>query len=236
MLLTHPLHFAPRIYPTLLAAIATVALAGCGKPDITQTAEYQSLCHGQPLKTVEARNQAMEDGYLINNAYKCIDKKSFEAVEKIKAERAFAKTPEGIAQRQAEEAARDAQRAAELAERRAQREAERAAREASIPKHYVLRLVEANTASQEELAHVCAVGDKTAADIVNERNNAGKFVDWTNLVHRVMAFRAAEITVFASACGLTVQGESFSGAPADQDTAQAIYERERKRRLSQASQ
>ena len=227
MLFIRTFRFASRVNPALLAFVGLTVLTGCSKPDVTQTVEYQSLCHGQPLKSAEARDQAMEDGYLINSSFQCIDKKSYDAVQQRKAERAFANSAEGIAKRQVDDAEREARLAAEREQRRAQREA----REAAIPAEYTLRLVDANTATQAELARLCSVGDGVAADMVGERSRGGPFKGWTDLTQRVTAFHAAQTTVFASACGLTVNGESLQGAPADPSTAQSIYGRERKRRL-----
>ncbi len=63
----------------LLASIpATLLLlmTACSPP-APDTAQ-QAACAGPPLRTIEERNQAMEDGYEINRLFDCIDKKSFE--------------------------------------------------------------------------------------------------------------------------------------------------------------
>jgi hypothetical protein len=46
-------------------------------------AEYdKTVCAEPPLKTVEARNAAMEEGYSINRRYDCIDKDSFAEINR----------------------------------------------------------------------------------------------------------------------------------------------------------
>ncbi len=40
---------------------------------------YNEACEGNPFKDTSQREQAMEDGYAINEQYKCIDKKSYQA-------------------------------------------------------------------------------------------------------------------------------------------------------------
>lgn len=71
-------------------------------------------------------------------------------------------------------------------------------------------LVEINKASQADLQGV--VGEKAAAQILAERNN-GRFRDWADVVHRVVALSAAQTAVVASVSGLTVNGKSLDGAP-----------------------
>ncbi|GAB6141485.1 hypothetical protein JCM14076_22140 [Methylosoma difficile] len=46
---------------------------------------YQQSCQGQPLKTEQARQQALNDGYAINNQFDCIDKTSYAQVQEQKA-------------------------------------------------------------------------------------------------------------------------------------------------------
>ncbi len=48
---------------------------------------YVGACAGEPLRTVEARNDAMEKGYAINRRYDCIDRASYEAIERQEAAR-----------------------------------------------------------------------------------------------------------------------------------------------------
>lgn len=61
-----------------------------------------AVCEGQPLRTVERRNQAMEDGFEINLRYDCITKQSAEVLAEQKAKWEAANTPEAKAARQAE--------------------------------------------------------------------------------------------------------------------------------------
>jgi len=65
--------------------VLLLVLNACGKKDPFDDPGYAAGCHGPPLGTVEARNQAMEDGYAINPRYDCIDKKTWEAEEQAKA-------------------------------------------------------------------------------------------------------------------------------------------------------
>lgn len=53
-------------------------LAACSPPAHNGTNE--NACAGPPLRTIEARNAAMETGYAINRDLDCIDKASFDAV------------------------------------------------------------------------------------------------------------------------------------------------------------
>ena len=49
--------------------------------------EYdRTVCAGPPLKSVEARNDALEKGYLIDRKYDCIDKNSFDEINRRAAE------------------------------------------------------------------------------------------------------------------------------------------------------
>lgn len=56
-----------------------VAYMAVQKP-MPSAAAWQAACEGGALG-LEARNQAMEDGYTIHPQYHCIDKQSFEAVQ-----------------------------------------------------------------------------------------------------------------------------------------------------------
>lgn len=200
----------------VLAMFHLTAIVVACSADVEQTEAYQAACHGEPLRTPEARNKALEDGLSINEQFRCIDKNSFLAMQQMEAERKAANTPAAIAKRKAEDDARDR----EIAERRAQRQVER---DAKANQKYELRRVEINTASASELAHVCGISDVEAAKIVQERNSNGAFANWPDVIHRVLALHAAQNVVFASICGLTVQGQSFEGAPAEEQAAQMIF-------------
>lgn len=203
----------------MLAAGLCLSLAGCS--DITETPEYQAACYGKPLKKSD-RMRAREDGYVINEQYQCIDKASYTAMQEAEARWQAAHTPEAIAKSKAEDQARIAQLNKEMEQREARHKAEQ---EAKLAQTYELRLVDINTASISELAQVCSLDAGTAEMIVQERQAAGLFKSWPDLVHRVVAMSSAQSVVYASVCGLTVNGQSFEGAPPDQGTAQMLYQR-----------
>jgi len=100
-------------------------LAGCPK-GVEESAAYKAACQGPPLRSVERRNQAMEDGYAINRQYDCIDKASFVDVAEQKAKWEAANTPEAIAQRKAD-------REKLIAEDQARRAADAEKKEATPP-------------------------------------------------------------------------------------------------------
>jgi len=93
-----------------------------------------------PLLTIEQRNQALEDGYAINQQYKCIDINSYRAMQEAQAQREIARSPEALARKKAEDEAHDARNAKQREARQAEKDAKRALR-------YELRLVEINSAS-----------------------------------------------------------------------------------------
>jgi len=194
---------------TLLAlSVACASIAGCGRgPDTS--AEYRALCHGQPLRTVEARNKAMEDGYEVVRMFDCISKASYAEVLASTARAEAARTPEALARRQEEREAR-------IAEDRARRAAEDERKRLEPPPpprtYAVTRPVDVNTASEAELAGVLNVGSSTAKQIVAEREKR-PFDHWPDLVGRVMG--AAKPAVYASIGGLVVNGRSLDGAPFD---------------------
>jgi predicted esterase len=68
------------------------------------SADYKAACHGPKLRTIEARNKAMEDGYDINRLHDCIDKSSFAAVVDAKTKWEAANTPDAKARATAERA------------------------------------------------------------------------------------------------------------------------------------
>ena len=72
-----------------LARASAVALAifaaGCSKPDPFDDPYYAAECHGPPLVTVEARQAALEQGYTISVRFRCIEKKSWEEVQRANA-------------------------------------------------------------------------------------------------------------------------------------------------------
>jgi Helix-hairpin-helix motif len=201
-----------------------VALSACSpsKELEASRAAYAAACHGTPLRNAEARNKAAEDGYNINREFDCIDKASYVAVNDSSAKWKAANTPDAIALREAE-------RAKEIANaqvlRTAAAERERAdTRPLDVPPAIVLRAVDVNTATEAELANVISVGPTVAARVVAERK-VRRFSGWPDLVNRVVGLSQAQSAVYASVCGLTVDGNSLDGAPPDAVAAALISKR-----------
>jgi dienelactone hydrolase len=65
-----------HILSASISVTLLLLLTACSPP--ASDPAQEAACAGPPLRTVEARNQAMEDGYEINRSFDCIDKKSFE--------------------------------------------------------------------------------------------------------------------------------------------------------------
>jgi DNA uptake protein ComE-like DNA-binding protein len=209
-----------RCIAILIATISmSLIAASCSRKNgIEQSPAYQAACQGSPLRTIELRNKAMEDGYNINQLYDCIDKASFAAAQEARAKWEAANTPAAIAQREAERAKLVAQ---EQAQRTARLESERFAPAAPT---VALRPVDVNKATEADLAKVVSVGPVVAAQIVEERKK-GHFKNWADLVNRVIGLHSAQNAVFASVSGLNVNGESLSGAPPDAAMATALSKR-----------
>jgi DNA uptake protein ComE-like DNA-binding protein len=207
-----------------ITAVVTVAC----KPS-QPSAEYLAACEGTPLRTMERRHKAMEDGYEIDRRYDCITKRSAQALAEQKAQWEAANTPEARAARQAESEQRaeeskrrlDTQRKAET-EANAERERRWAAAE-QMP----IDAVEINAATESELANLQGLSVDVAQQIVTERAK-GNFKSWDDVVRRVVGLSAAETAVRASAFGLTVNGKSLEGA--EPDSASAVYTRDKWRR------
>jgi pimeloyl-ACP methyl ester carboxylesterase len=66
----------------LTAVVIAIAAAGCAKKDPFDDPYYAAACHGPPLESIEARQAAMEQGYTISVRFGCIEKKSWEAVQR----------------------------------------------------------------------------------------------------------------------------------------------------------
>ena len=201
--------------PIRLALFAALfALAGCGPRGHSEG--YLQACHGEPLTTAEAREQAMVEGYEIYPGYECITKESWAAIEAEKAERAAANTPEALAKQEAERIAAYEAAAAKLA-------ADSASEGYETLEAADVSPVDANTASEAELANVISVGPEVAAQIVAARSER-PFRDWDDLVQRVVGLSAALPAARASTCGLVVNGESLAGTPPDAMMAAKIRE------------
>jgi hypothetical protein len=212
------LHSVVIFIATLLMSLM---VASCSKK-IEESPAYQAACQGSPLRTDELRNKAMEDGYDINRQYDCIDKASYVAVAEDRAKWAAANTPEAIAKREAE----FAEQKARYAEQRERERKAEASRPAEAWPMIILRDVDVNIATEEDIANVISVGPKVAAQIIEERNKR-RFNDWADLVHRVIGLSAAQTAYYASICGLNVDGKSLDGAPPDARMAASIYQKYR---------
>ena len=201
-----------------ISVVYIVLLLTACAPREQDTPEFKAACEGPPLHNAEKREQAMVDGYQINRRYDCIDKTSFAAVAKAKAAWEAAQTPAALA-KQEEEAAR---RKAYYQQSAREIDAEERAKPQLAP--VTLHPVEINTASESELADVISIGAKTAAQIVAERRKA-RFHNWSDVSSRLVPLSAAQTVVFASICGLTVNGKSLDGFPPDGLQAAMIKKR-----------
>lgn len=208
---------APPCARWLLAASCVLA-TGCSP----HSPGYLEACHGEPL-SLEEREQAMQEGYEIRPGYHCIDKASWAAVQAQKAAWAAANTPEAIARREAPQAAAQAR----VREEGAPQAPGAVVPAAPLPAPVILRAVEANTATEAELAAVITLDAGVAAQIVAARRER-PFRDWADLVHRVVGLGAAQPAAFASICGLTVNGESLAGAEPDPQLAAQLRKRYRR--------
>ena len=204
-----------------LAVLVLFLLAGCGPRGRSEG--YLAACHGEPLASAEAREAAMMEGYDIYPGYDCITKESYAAVQAQKAAWEAANTPEAKARREAERLAV----LAKAEEERAQQVSIGVPPSIAAPDPVDLRPVDANTATQAQLAAVVSLDEEVAAQIVAAREER-PFRDWADLVARVVGLSAAQSAAFASICGLTVNGESLLGAPPDALMAQQIRDRRRR--------
>lgn len=85
-------------FKSLVAASLCLIVFGCSRNE-SLSAEYQEACHGEPLTTVAQRNQALEDGFVINQQFKCIDKASYLAMQEAEAQGIAARSPEALARK-----------------------------------------------------------------------------------------------------------------------------------------
>ncbi len=90
----------PRLLAILTVTLsACFAAIGCSNTETGDAdSDVRAACEGPPLRNLEARNQAMEDGYTINPRYNCIDKNSFASVKEQRERWEAANTPEAKAQ------------------------------------------------------------------------------------------------------------------------------------------
>lgn len=94
----------------IIVLVMSPLVASCSKTTEESSAAYQAACQGPPLRKVELRNRAREDGYDINHQYDCIDKASFTAVNKQRATWNAVSTQEMVAKRKTELADQQANR------------------------------------------------------------------------------------------------------------------------------
>jgi DNA uptake protein ComE-like DNA-binding protein len=214
----------PRSKLLWFAVASFCLVTGCSQQKIEDSPQYQAACHGPPLRTIERRNQAAEDGFTISREYDCIDKASYAAFIERRAAWEAANTPNAIAERKADHERLVAEE--EQARRSAAAiEAQSPSPPASIP---TLHLVEVNTATESELQNVASISHEVAAQIVAERNKR-QFKDWADVINRVIGLSSAQTAVFASVSGLVVDGKSLPGAPPDAALAAALADRKLQR-------
>jgi DNA uptake protein ComE-like DNA-binding protein len=212
----------------LVAATAVFAIAACKPPQ--PSAEYLAACEGPPVRTVERREQALQDGYEIDRRYDCISKQSFKAVAEQKAQWEAANTPEAKAARQAEwerKAEEGRERLAAEAKTEADARDERE-RQWAAAEQAPIEPVEINTASESKLANMPGMDAAVAGQIVAERAK-GPFKGWDDVVNRVVGLSAAETALRASAFGLTVNGRSLEGGEPDSPMARFARDKWRRR-------
>jgi DNA uptake protein ComE-like DNA-binding protein len=220
----------PRLW--LVALFVTVVAAAACKPGqpSAEVAEYRAICDGPPLRSAEAREDAMQKGLEIDPRLHCVTKRSVQVLAEQKAQYEAANTPEAKAARQAEIEREMAEYKVRLeadlraeAEARAERERQWALAEAKP-----IEPVEINTATESQLANVQGIDAKVARQIVAERAK-GRFDGWPDVVHRVVGLSAAETAARASAFGLTVNGRSLEGAEPDSVIGRFAREKWRRR-------
>ena len=96
--------------------------------------------------------------------------------------------------------------------------------ESKLPlgKQATMSLIDINQATKSELLNV--VSEKVAGQILQEREKS-RFLNWPDVVHRVVGLSAAQTAAMASISGLTVDGKSLDGAPPDGAMAAMIKSR-----------
>ena len=82
--------------------VLAIAAVGCSKKDPFDDPDYAAACHGPPLENIEARQAAMEQDYTISVRFGCIEKKSWEEVQRANA---LVERLRAQAEREAKEAA-----------------------------------------------------------------------------------------------------------------------------------
>ena len=209
----------------LVLIAGTLTLASCAKK-VEETAAYQAECYGKQLKGVQQIDTAFENGYSVHKEFNCITKESYALIAQQKADQIAYNAPEAKAKREADYAKEkviyEASRAKQFAADQ-QAELEKAAALTDMAK-IPIKSVEANTASAAELAAVVTLDIVIATQIIAAREKQ-KFNDWADLINNVTALSAAQTAVYASTCGLTVNGQSLSGAPQNAQYAAILQEK-----------
>jgi pimeloyl-ACP methyl ester carboxylesterase len=66
----------------LFVAMLAALMSACAREDPVVAAERELACAGPPIKTIEDRQAAFEQGYAINRRFDCIDRHSYETVQR----------------------------------------------------------------------------------------------------------------------------------------------------------
>ena len=179
---------------------------------------------------MQQRNQALEDGYAISRRYDCIDKDSYRAVAEQQARWAAITRPRPVRSARRSSPSSAPATKAERGARRRRRGSVRPKRRRRCPWSCD---VDANRASAAELAAVVSLDADVVAQIVAERQRR-PFRDWSDLVSRVTGLSAAQPAVFASVCGLTVNGAQSRRRAARRPLAAQLARRNARRRAATA--
>jgi competence protein ComEA len=86
--------------------------------------------------------------------------------------------------------------------------------------------VDANKASDAELDAIKGVGPALSKRIVEARKKGGDFKDWSDFMSRVKGVKQKAATRLSGE-GLTVNGQSFGGAPTATKVAKAETKKEK---------
>lgn len=208
----------------LIYSVSLLLLISCTK-SVEETAAYQAVCYGKPLKGIQQVDAAFDNNFSVNKEFNCITKESHALIAQQKADQLAYDAPEAKAKRDAnyikEKAIYEAKRAREFAVNQ-QVELDKAVALTDLAKIQI-KSVDANTATTAELAAVITLDADIARQIVTAREKQ-KFNDWNDLINNVTALSAAQTVVYASLCGLTVNGQSFNGAPQNAQYAAILQE------------
>jgi DNA uptake protein ComE-like DNA-binding protein len=209
------------------ARVATMRMAEARK----EAAAYPLACEGKPLRSVEQRSKAMEDGYVINRIHDCIDKASFAAVAEERARWEAANTPEAKARDAAIRAAHQAENAALQSLATQIQPPPPAEPEEGLPE-IPYRAQDVNTAPESDLATAFGLSPDMAREVVEERATR-PFRDWPDLIDRVAGLHSARNTMFATIGGLNDKGKPMPGAPPD--ASMVMFARESLRKGNRTS-